>query len=42
MTTNKDLRDMIVIVIVLNSVYQDFDTTSINLFETGDRTIDQI
>lgn len=37
-----DLWDTIAIVIALDSLHDDFDTTTASLLETGDKTIDQI
>lgn len=42
MTPSKDLWDIIVIVIALNFLSKDFDTTIASLLKTGDKTIDQI
>ncbi len=42
MTPNRDLWDTIAIVIALDSLHEDFDTTTASLLETGDKTIDQI
>ena len=42
MTPNRDLWDTIAIVIALDSLHQDFDTTTASLLETGDKTIDEI
>lgn len=42
MTLNRDLWDTITIVIILDSLYDNFDTITISLLETGDKTIDQI
>ena len=42
MTPGQDLWDMIAIVIALDSLHEDFDTTTVSLLETGDKTIDQI
>ncbi len=42
MTPNRDLWDIIAIVIALDSLHKDFDTTTASLLETGDKTIDQI
>ena len=42
MTLNRDLWDMIAIVIALDSLHKDFDTTTANLLETDNMTIDQI
>lgn len=33
---------MIAIVLALNFLYQDFDTTTVSLLETNDKTIDKI
>lgn len=40
MTPNHDLWDTITIVIALNSLYKDFDTTAASLLEAGDKMID--
>lgn len=42
MTPGRDLWDTIAIVIALDSLHEDFDTTSASLLEAGDKTIDQI
>lgn len=42
MTLGQDLWDMIAIVIALDSLHEDFDTTTASLLEAGDKTIDQI
>ncbi len=42
MTPGRDLWNMIAIVIALNSMHKDFDMTTANLLETGDKTINQI
>ncbi len=42
MTPGQDLWDIIAIVIALDSLYKDFDTTTASLLETGDKTIDKI
>lgn len=42
MTSNQDLWDTMAIIIVLNSLYKDFDTTITSLLKTGDKTINQI
>ena len=42
MTPGRDLWDTIAIVIALDSLHEDFDTTTASLLETGDKTIDQI
>lgn len=42
MTPGRDLWDTIAIVIALDSLHEDFDTTIASLLETGDKTIDQI
>lgn len=42
MTPRRDLWDTIAIVIALNSLQKDFDTTTASLLKTGDKTIDQI
>ena len=42
MTLGQDLWDTIAIVIALDSLHEDFDTTTASLLETGDKTIDQI
>ena len=42
MTPGQDLWDTIAIVIALDSLHKDFDTTTASLLETGDKTIDQI
>ena len=41
-TSGQDLWDIIAIVIALDSLYKDFDTTTASLLETNDKTIDQI
>ena len=42
MTPGRDLWDTIAIVIALDSLHKDFDTTIASLLETGDKMIDQI
>ena len=42
MTPGRDLWDTIAIVIALDTLYDDFETTTTSLLETGDKTIDQI
>lgn len=42
MTPRQDLWDKIAIVIALDTLHDDFDTTTTSLLETGDKTIDQI
>lgn len=42
MTPNRDFWNTIAIVITLDSLHEDFDTTIASLLETGDKTIDQI
>ena len=42
MTPGQDLWDTITIVIALDSLHEDFDTTTTSLLEIGDKTIDQI
>ena len=42
MTPGQDLWDTIAIVIALDSLHEDFDTTTASLLETGDKTIDEI
>lgn len=42
MILNQDLWDMIAIVIVLDSLHQDFDTILASLLETGNKFIDKI
>ena len=42
MTPGRDLWDTIAIVIALDSLHKDFDTTTASLLETVDKTIDQI
>ncbi len=42
MTLNRDLWDTMAIVIALDFLHQDFDTTTTSLLETGDKTIDEI
>lgn len=42
MTPEQDLWDTIAIIIALNSLHEDFDTTTASLLKTGDKTIDQI
>lgn len=42
MTPGRDLWDTIAIVIALDSLHEDFDTTTASLLETGDKIIDQI
>ncbi len=41
-TPNQDLWDMIAIVIALDLLHKDFDTTTASLLETSDKIIDQI
>lgn len=41
-TPGRDLWDTIAIVIALDSLHDDFNTTTASLFDTGDKTIDQI
>ena len=41
-TPGQDLWDTIVIIIVLESLHQDFDTTTASLLEMGDKSIDEI
>lgn len=42
MTLSRDLWDIIAIMITLDSLHKDFDTTTTSLLETEDKTIDQI
>ena len=42
MTPGRDLWDTIAIVIALDSLHEDFNTTTASLLETGDKTINQI
>ena len=42
MTPNRDFWDTIAIVIALDSLHEDFDTTTTSLLETSNKTIDQI
>lgn len=42
MTSEQDIWDIIVIVIVFDSLHKDFDITTANLLEVGDKTIDRI
>ena len=42
MTPGRDLWDTIAIVIALDTLHDDFDTTTASLLESGDKTIDQI
>ena len=42
MIPNRDLWDTIAIVIALDSLHEDFDTTTASLLEAGDKMIDQI
>ena len=42
MTPNRDLWDTIAIVVALDTLHDDFDTTTASLLETGDKTIDEI
>lgn len=42
MTSEQDLWDKIAIVITLDSLYEDFDTTTTNLLEAGGNIINQI
>lgn len=42
MTPGRDLWDTIAIVIALDTLHDDFDTTTASLLETGDKTIDHI
>lgn len=42
MTPGRDLWDTIAIVIALDSLHDDYDTTTASLPETGDKTIDEI
>lgn len=41
MTPNNDLWDTIAIVIALDSLYNNFDTTIASLLETGNKSIDK-
>lgn len=41
-TPGRDLWDTIAIVIALESLHRDFDTTTASLLETGDKSIDEI
>lgn len=40
--TNRNFWNTIVIVITLDSLYKDFNTTIVSLLETEDKTIDQV
>ena len=40
MTPGRDLWDIIAIIITLNLLYENFNTTTASLLETGDKTID--
>ena len=40
MTPGRDLWDTIAIVIALDSLHDDFDTTTASLLEEGNKTID--
>ncbi len=42
MTQGRDLLDTIAIVIALDTLHDNFDTTTASLLESGDNTIDQI
>lgn len=42
MTPGRDLWDIIAIVIALDTLHDDFETTTTSLLESGDKTIDQI
>ena len=42
MTPGRDLWDIIAIIIALNLLYKDFETTIASLLETGNKTINQI
>ena len=42
MTSGRDLWDTIAIVIALDTLYNNFNTTTASLLESGDKTIDQI
>ena len=42
MTPNRDLWDIIAMIIALNTLYEDFDTMTASLLETGNKTIDKI
>ena len=42
MTPGRDLWNTIAIVIALNSLHEDFDTTTASLLETGNKIIDKI
>lgn len=42
MTPNQNFWNVIAIVIALESLYQDFDTTISSLLEIGNKTIDKI
>lgn len=42
MILNQVFWDMIAIVLTLNFLYEDFDTTIVSLLETDDKTIDKI
>lgn len=39
MTPEQDLWNIIAIIIVLNLLHEDFDTTTASLLETGNKTI---
>ena len=41
-TPNRDIWDSIAIVIVLDSLHDDFETTTASMLERGDKTIDEI
>lgn len=42
MTPNRDLWDIIAIVVVLDILYKDFDIIIVSFLEIGDKTIDKI
>ena len=42
MTPGRNIWDIIAIMIILNTLQEDFDTTITSLLESGDKTIDQI
>lgn len=42
MTPDRDLWDTIAIIIALDNLHDDYDTTTASLLETGDKTIDEI
>lgn len=42
MILNRDLWNTIAIMIILDSLYEDFDTITVSLLETSNKTINQI